>query len=82
MGYVGGIHFWWPKITGRLYPETLSRIAAVTLFVGFNLTFFRNSFLATSASAPLSQPIRRNFRCSMCCPPQALQYSRWVIFCR
>jgi cytochrome c oxidase subunit 1 len=40
MGYVGGIHFWWPKITGRLYSETLSRIAAVTLFVGFNLTFF------------------------------------------
>src|SRR3982075_1171645 len=40
MGYVGGLHFWWPKITGRLYPETLSRIAAVTLFVGFNLTFF------------------------------------------
>jgi cytochrome c oxidase subunit 1 len=40
MGYVGGIHFWWPKITGRLYPEALSRVAAVTLFVGFNLTFF------------------------------------------
>src|ERR1700716_2830198 len=40
MGYVGGLHFWWPKITGRLYPVTLSRIAAVTLFVGFNLTFF------------------------------------------
>src|SRR5216683_951956 len=40
MGYVGGIHFWWPKITGRLYPEMLSRFAAVTLFVGFNLTFF------------------------------------------
>src|SRR5260370_676785 len=40
MGYVGGLHFWWPKITGRLYPETLSRVAAVTLFVGFNLTFF------------------------------------------
>src|SRR3979409_1353588 len=40
MGYVGGLHFWWPKITGRLYPEALSRAAAVTLFVGFNLTFF------------------------------------------
>src|SRR6267143_1284080 len=40
MGYVGGLHFWWPKITGRLYAEALSRIAAVTLFVGFNLTFF------------------------------------------
>ena len=40
MGYLGGIHFWWPKITGRLYPEYLARIAAITLFVGFNLTFF------------------------------------------
>src|SRR5213594_272408 len=40
MGYVGGLHFWWPKITGRLYPDSLSRFAAVILFVGFNLTFF------------------------------------------
>jgi cytochrome c oxidase subunit 1 len=40
MGYLGGIHFWWPKISGRLYPEFLGRIAAVVLFVGFNLTFF------------------------------------------
>src|SRR5206468_4735522 len=35
-----GLHFWWPKITGRLYPESLARTAAITLFVGFNLTFF------------------------------------------
>ena len=40
MGYLGGLHFWWPKITGRLYPEYLARIAAIILFVGFNLTFF------------------------------------------
>ena len=40
MGYLGGIHFWWPKITGRLYPEFLARIAAIILFSGFNLTFF------------------------------------------
>ena len=40
MGYLGGIHFWWPKITGRLYPETLARIAALIIFLGFNLTFF------------------------------------------
>ena len=40
MGYLGGIHFWWPKITGRLYPESLARIAAIVLFAGFNLTFF------------------------------------------
>jgi cytochrome c oxidase subunit I len=35
-----GIHFWWPKITGRMYPESLGRLAAATLFIGFNLTFF------------------------------------------
>ncbi len=40
MGYLGGIHFWWPKITGRLFSEVWGRIAAALLFVGFNLTFF------------------------------------------
>ena len=40
MGYLGGIHFWWPKISGRLYPEGWARLSAAILFVGFNLTFF------------------------------------------
>jgi cytochrome c oxidase subunit I len=40
MGYLGGLHFWWPKITGRMYTEWLARLSAVILFVGFNLTFF------------------------------------------
>jgi cytochrome c oxidase subunit 1 len=40
MAYLGGIHFWWPKITGRLYSEVWARLAAVVVFVGFNLTFF------------------------------------------
>ena len=40
MGYLGGMHFWWPKITGRLYPEGWARIAVVIVFLGFNLTFF------------------------------------------
>jgi cytochrome c oxidase subunit 1 len=40
MAYLGGIHHWWPKISGRLYPEGWGRIAAVTIFLGFNLTFF------------------------------------------
>ncbi len=40
MAYLGGMHFWWPKITGRLYPEMWARVAAVVVFVGFNLTFF------------------------------------------
>ncbi|MFL5338544.1 MAG: cbb3-type cytochrome c oxidase subunit I [Gemmataceae bacterium] len=40
MGYLGGIHYWWPKMTGRLYPEGPARVAAIIVFVGFNLTFF------------------------------------------
>ena len=40
MGYMGGIHFWWPKITGRMYPEFWGKLAAMISFIGFNLTFF------------------------------------------
>jgi cytochrome c oxidase subunit I len=38
--YFAGLHYWWPKITGRLYPEIWARGAALLIFVGFNLTFF------------------------------------------
>ena len=38
--FFGGLHFWWPKITGRLYNETLARIAAILILIGFNITFF------------------------------------------
>ena len=37
---LGGMHYWWPKITGRMYNETLGKIAAGLVFIGFNLTFF------------------------------------------
>jgi cytochrome c oxidase subunit 1 len=40
MMYLGGMHFWWPKMTGRMYPEAFGRFSAVTAFLGFNLTFF------------------------------------------
>ena len=40
MGYLGGMHFWWPKIAGRMYPEGWGRLAALIVFIGFNLTFF------------------------------------------
>jgi cytochrome c oxidase subunit 1 len=40
MAYMGGIHFWWPKMTGRMYPEGWARFSAILIFVGFNLTFF------------------------------------------
>jgi cytochrome c oxidase subunit I len=40
MGYMGGLHYWWPKITGRMYPEGWAKAAALLIFFGFNLTFF------------------------------------------
>src|ERR1051325_551572 len=40
MGYLGGLHYWWPKITGRMYPEFWAKVAALLVFFGFNLTFF------------------------------------------
>ncbi len=40
MGYMGGVHYWWPKISGRMYPEGWGRLAALIIFIGFNLTFF------------------------------------------
>ncbi len=39
LGYLGGLHFWWPKITGRMYPEGWAKLAAGISFLGFNLTF-------------------------------------------
>lgn len=40
MAYLGGIHYWWPKMTGRMYNEAWGAISALVVFVGFNLTFF------------------------------------------
>jgi cytochrome c oxidase subunit I len=40
MGYLGGMHFWWPKITGKTYSDSMGKASAVLVFLGFNLTFF------------------------------------------
>ena len=40
MAYLGGLHYWWPKISGRLYSVFFSKLSALMIFVGFNLTFF------------------------------------------
>ncbi len=40
MAYLAGIHFWWPKMTGRMYHEGWSKASALLIFFGFNLTFF------------------------------------------
>jgi cytochrome c oxidase subunit 1 len=40
MGYFAGLHYWWPKMTGRMYSNAAATIGALLVFVGFNLTFF------------------------------------------
>lgn len=40
IGFLAGIHHWWPKMTGRMYNETLGRLASIGVFIGFNATFF------------------------------------------
>src|SRR3954451_706290 len=45
--YFGGLHYWWPKITGRMSPEYWARAAAILIFFGFNMTFFPQFVLGT-----------------------------------
>ena len=40
MAYLAGLHYWWPKVTGRMYSEWWARLSALLVFIGFNLTFF------------------------------------------
>jgi cytochrome c oxidase subunit 1 len=40
MAYLGGLHYWFPKMTGRMYPEGWAKLSALIVFLGFNLTFF------------------------------------------
>ena len=47
IGMIGGLHHWWPKITGRMYNENLGRIGCITVFIGFNVTFFTQFFLGS-----------------------------------
>jgi cytochrome c oxidase subunit 1 len=40
IAFIGGIHYWWPKMTGKMYNETVGKIASILVFIGFNVTFF------------------------------------------
>jgi cytochrome c oxidase subunit I len=44
---IGGIHHWWPKMTGKMYNENLGRIGAILVFLGFNGTFFPQFMLGS-----------------------------------
>ncbi len=47
IAFIGGMHHWWPKMTGRLYNEKVGAIACLLVFVGFNVTFFTQFFLGS-----------------------------------
>lgn len=39
LAFFAGVHHWWPKMFGRMYNETLAKVSAVLILVGFNVTF-------------------------------------------
>jgi cytochrome c oxidase subunit 1 len=51
MAFLGGIHYWWPKLWGRKYNEFWARIACGIIFIGFNMTFF-SQFILGSQGMP------------------------------
>jgi cytochrome c oxidase subunit 1 len=51
VAFLGGLHYWWPKLTARMYPEKLGQICAVGVFVGFNLTFLPQFVMGSKGMA-------------------------------
>jgi cytochrome c oxidase subunit 1 len=47
IAFIGGIHYWWPKITGRMYSEKWGRVGCALVFIGFNMTFLTQFFLGS-----------------------------------
>jgi cytochrome c oxidase subunit I len=51
VAFIGGLHHWWPKLTGKMYNETVAKVACFLIFVGFNITFF-SQFILGSRGMP------------------------------
>jgi cytochrome c oxidase subunit 1 len=51
IAFVGGLHYWWPKMTGRMYNENWGRVGCALVFVGFNVTFL-TQFVMGSLGMP------------------------------
>jgi cytochrome c oxidase subunit 1 len=47
IAFLGGLHYWWPKMFGRMYNELIGQIACVLVFIGFNMTFFTQFFMGS-----------------------------------
>ena len=82
MAYLGGLHFWWPKISGRMYCEWLAKLSAATIFLGSISRFSRSLFLAFSACRGAIPFTRRSSRFLTCSRLRALQFSPSAISCR
>ena len=39
MAFMGGLHYWWPKMFGKMYNKAVAKIACLLIFIGFNVTF-------------------------------------------
>ncbi len=48
---IGGIHYWWPKMFGRMYSQFWGVVGFILVFVGFNVTFF-SQFIMGSQGMP------------------------------
>ncbi len=40
MALIGGLYYWFPKITGRMYNEKMAKVHFVISFIGFNILYF------------------------------------------
>ncbi|HWB81823.1 MAG TPA: cytochrome c oxidase subunit I [Nannocystaceae bacterium] len=51
IAFIGGLHHWWPKLTGKMYNEAMGRVGCLIVFIGFNMTFF-NQFIIGQQGMP------------------------------
>ncbi len=82
MGYLGGLHFWWPKITGRMYNEFWSKISAIVIFIGFNTTFFPQFILGYLGMPRRYHMYPPSSRRGTSSPPRARRSSASATSCR
>ena len=47
MAFLGGLHYWWPKMTGKMYSEGWARVSWLLIFIGFNMVFFTQFILGS-----------------------------------
>jgi len=47
IGFIGGLHYWWPKMTGKMFDERVAKIAFAFVFIGFNMTFLTQFVLGS-----------------------------------